>query len=35
MPGKFEQVPADSNTKFLHKHEATLGDYDVLHQIWS
>ncbi|ABM03685.1 hypothetical protein Ping_1911 [Psychromonas ingrahamii 37] len=34
MLSKFEQVPTDSETKILYQHQAKLGDYDVLYQIW-
>ena len=35
MQSKFEQVPVDEGTKIIYQHEARLGDYDVLHQMWS
>lgn len=35
MASKFEQVPVDEGTKIIYQHEARLGDYDVLHQMWS
>jgi len=35
MQSKFEQVPVDEGTTIIYQHEARLGDYDVLHQMWS
>lgn len=34
MQSKFEQVPVEKDTRVLYQHEARLGGYDVLHQMW-
>ena len=35
MQSKFQQVPLDQDTRIIYQHAAKLGDYDVLHQVWS
>jgi len=32
---KFQNVPVEEDTKILFQAEATLGEYEVLYQIWS
>ena len=34
MSNKFEQVPVEDDTRIIFQQEATLGEYDVLHQKW-
>ena len=35
MNSKFDAVPIEKDTNLLFQLNATLGDYDVLYQMWS
>jgi hypothetical protein len=35
MTDKFKKVPVDEDTRILFRQEATLGEYDVLYEMWS